>query len=238
MPQILGQMSKEIKFSIGTQDFSASNERPKLALAAMNIIAKWSVLEGFLSQLFVNMLGSNPYPGAAIYQALTSAAAQDAAFRAIAAIATKDSSQDEKDIFEAILKLVKNTRQRRNKIAHWVWGYSEDIPDGVLLCDPSKIMQFQVNLADATRRKEMHEIGSLFREIRKEIFVYYQTDFQDISQAIQLRINQADDLRKLLMVRPFPEVAAQRLQLLLDQPEVLSGVCRLRKRRKILPKEY
>lgn len=146
MPQPLSSLGNKISYSIGNNTDSPSTHRPQLALAAMNVLAEWSILESFLLGLFTQMLGENPRPAAAIYGALTSDTSKRAALRAVAKVALRN--QQEKDVFEAILDLYKTCAKHRNKIAHWIWGWSKELPDAVLLMDPSEHMAKSVETGE------------------------------------------------------------------------------------------
>ena len=132
----------------------------------MNVIAEWSILENFMSGLFVTMLGANPGPAIAIYSALTSAAAQRDALRAVA---SNVMSPDELDVFDAILSLFTSAAKDRNKIAHWIWGYSTDLPDAVLLGDPKAMLAFRTAVLASTT--EVDRTSALPELPKDDIFV-------------------------------------------------------------------
>jgi len=156
-----------------------------LALGAIKVITEWSLLESLLLSLFVKMLGANPAPGAAMYAALTGSTAQNSALLALAKLSF---SRDNYELFRAVLEMQKSTAKNKNKLVHWVWHYSAELPDAALLCDPKDILQHKVELKSWTdngsngsepilpnknivvvRIKDLHEI---FEEVRHLILLF------------------------------------------------------------------
>ena len=241
MPQPLSSVRPDAGIFLGNNFDNPSDQRPGLALLAMKVIAEWSILESFMQSLFVTMLGANPRPAATIYASLKGA--QKDAFRALAD--TILVSQDERDVFEAILKLRDTVGKLRDRIAHGVWGHSNNIPDGVLLCDSEDWMEHQVALREYTEALETHllsapRVGASDLESRPEIpklpldqiFVWYERDFVNASAQIQQVMEYVVRFRFVLMRNHPVNQDGQELQRLLSQPPILEHVSRLRERRK------
>jgi hypothetical protein len=168
----------------GRFDGPADKHR-ELALGAIKVITEWSLLESALLSLFVKMLGANPAPGAAMYAALTGSTAQNSALLALAKLSF---SHDNYELFHAVLEMQKSTAKKTNKLVHWVWHYSAELPDAALLCDPKDILQHKVELKSwmdngsngsapilpnknivVVRIKDLHEI---FDEVRHLILLF------------------------------------------------------------------
>jgi hypothetical protein len=64
---------------------------------------------------------------------------------------------DELRALKALIKIAKTHQKSRNKLAHWVWGYSVQLPTALLLMDPKK---------------------NAGRPGKSDIFVYNETDFK------------------------------------------------------------
>ncbi len=195
----------------------------------MKVIAEWSILESFMQGLFVTMLGANPGPAAAIYASLISPAAQKDAFRALAKISL--SSDDEKDVFEAILKVFDTAIRPRNVIAHWEWGHSPNIPDGVLLGDPEALTRYNVAAKEFTDALGTDPRPTRPQFPRDDIFVWYAQDFANASAQIQLLIGYVTDFRFVLTRQHPVNRDGQLLQQLLSEPQIHEHVSRIRERR-------
>ena len=149
-------------------------ERPEHALLAMTIVAKAAELDAYLSGLMITFLGAKATPAFAMFDAIHQTA-QNAGLRAVAkTVLTKDDH----DIFSALLLLAKTADKHRNRLAHWMWAYSEDIADGLLLINPPD------NFAFLVRTSERLEAGQRFSSgndgpDRSKILVYTKQDLQD-----------------------------------------------------------
>jgi hypothetical protein len=51
-------------------------------------------------------------------------------------------------IIDALLKVIESHEKIRNKIAHWYWGISDEIPDGLALVDPKQILVRDARIMD------------------------------------------------------------------------------------------
>lgn len=96
-------------------------------------IAKWSVVDTHLGYLFISLLRSNEGLGAALYGDFESAKAKS---NAIKALAVASLSADENDLISRLLKHVSSQQKTRDKLAHWLIGTSEDLPDSLILVNP------------------------------------------------------------------------------------------------------
>jgi|GEM_PF-1322985 len=210
---------------IGNNIDNPSDHRPALALLAIKVLAEWSILESFINGLFVMMLGANPRPAAAMYVALAGGAAQRAAFEAVADLALID--QQEKDVFAAISHLIRRSAKGRNKIAHWIWGHSPEIPDAVLLCDPVVLLEHRV----AATAEAENPTGKDIPFPNNEIFAFFDTDFKDMSANIQLLMGMVSTFRFLVNRHHPANTGGAQLQQLLQQPQIRSFVDDLNKRR-------
>lgn len=227
MPEKLLNVSSKPAFPISAKGNGPSITHPELALLAMSIMSDWSLLEGAMSSLFVNMLGANPIPGTAMYASLTSTAAQKSALRAVA---TASLSTNRQDVFEAILTHFGSVAKERNKIAHWLWGTSPDIPDAVLLTNPSSLTEYTAQMFDHLH--EGREPRFTFPE--EEIYVWRKQDFLEVTR----RLHQVMEYIRLFDIAISPprqfsvdsnEQALRKLQL---EPEIRQALLRQQKRQK------
>jgi hypothetical protein len=167
----------------------------------MNVVAEWSILESFINGLFVELLGAGATTAAAIFSSIRSQAGQRDAFRAVASVALEDD-QDNQDILVAVLEVCDRASRLRNRICHWVWGHSRELPDAVLLGDPTAMTTHRATMLDYTHevmkpgsRPPMPEIDE------RRIYVYREADFVEASQKIQ---------RAIALVASFEGALAQR----------------------------
>jgi hypothetical protein len=232
MPQPLSRVNPNATLIIGNNCDNPSDHRPEIALLAIKVIAEWSILESFLQGLFVKLLGSNPALGAAMYSSLSGTSARRDAFRAVAKLSL---SPEELEIFDAIFSLYITAAKQRNNVAHWVWGYSPQIPDGVILCNPNVFMDFNVRIEQFTAALIWEEKVEFPQFNKDQVFVFYAHDFTGMSERIQ-RLMHFVSLFKAVAIPAIPTTPANQdrtlFLMLSHEPEILEYVSRLHQRQK------
>lgn len=213
----------------------------------MNVVAEWSILEGFVSTLFVDMLGENPVPALSVYSSIQSTRGQMDALRAVAE-SILDS--EECDALEAVLSTYKRASADRNRIAHWVWGHSRELPDAVLLCEPKAYAAHRAAVNEYTAKviasagRRPHEERSPFPDISRDvILVYRANDFDSASQQIHGAIRLVAAFSGYMHTKRTQRTmggtldgrAAEERQQLFAEPEVREHLDRLAERRKKSP---
>jgi hypothetical protein len=149
---------------------------PALAAIALEAIASWSNVEAFLLRLFIQVLGGNESLAASVYLSLEGQSAKTSAISAAAANALAARGQ-ELQVLEALLSIAKTNEKERNKLAHWAWGDSPNLPDALLLLNP----RVHIENLDAS-----------------QIYVYREQDFRSIIQANDRLCGFAMDLEFVL----------------------------------------
>ena len=161
MPQPLSRVMPNASVVIGNAGDRPLHLHPDLAVLAIEAIASWSNVESFMLNMFIQLFGGNESMSANIYLSLENQSAKNAAINAAADTALKEKPE-ELSVFKAIMAIAKTNEKSRNKLAHWTWGDSPNIADGVLLIDPRS------------------SIGDLDKS---EIYVYKAQDLNAIIQA-------------------------------------------------------
>lgn len=161
MPQPLSRVLPNASLFIGNAGDRPLERHPALATVALEAIASWSNVEAFLLHLFIQLLGGNESLATSVYLSLEGQSAKTGAIKAAAKNALVNREQ-ELQVLEALLSFAKTNEKERNKLAHWVWGDSPNLPDALLLLDPRMTTE---NLD------------------RSQIYVYREQDFRSIIQA-------------------------------------------------------
>ncbi len=138
MPQPLSNVTKHTSILIGNTGMqSPFQQRPALALLVAEVINTWCTVESFMMRLFVDLMGGHKELAAKVFLAME---IQSAKAVAITTAADSKLPDHHKALLRAILALVKTHQKSRDKIVHWTWGYSPDIPDALLLIDPKDLV--------------------------------------------------------------------------------------------------
>lgn len=142
MPQPLSRVkpnAKAVKLSEGVE------QRPEQAQAAMQAVAQCAAMETALTSVFVRMLGAQKAaPAARMFDAL---AGSNAKKDVLVAAAEHALTPEQYAVFDVLMSQYSAVLKLRYPLAHWVWGHTPDLPDSVLLCDPSHVLQLHVELA-------------------------------------------------------------------------------------------
>ena len=106
--------------------------RPHIAVLAMECIASWSLVESWLLNLWIALSGGNEAIAAEIFISLEGNSAKSAAIGKL----VKRLDPRYQALYAAISRIAKTQQKSRDKLAHWVWGHSPQMPDALLLADP------------------------------------------------------------------------------------------------------
>jgi hypothetical protein len=233
MPQRLVNVKQDAKdVAFGNLD-GPGRHRPELAQLAAQVISEWSLLDTYFSGLFVAMIGANPRPGASVYANFTATLTQAQAMRTVGKLALDAVLYD---MLEILLELYRKRGTERNRIGHWVWGHTPDLPDKVLLVEPSHFAVYHAEFANwetAVLRSGNNRLKQ--PGIRLEhIWVYGKKDFTDISERIQRLISLTGRFRNLVRAHLMQSIGGEktiqfvvRLNALLKEPEFHACVDRL-----------
>jgi hypothetical protein len=133
-PQPLTSINRNAKFSA---DPISIRRYPELAGYISDVIATWGHVECSLGVILARMLGGAARPSMAMYTAIVSTSAQMAALQAAA---EEVLSPERLELMGALLIVVKRAAAKRNKIAHWIWGISLEVPDALVLIPPTAVL--------------------------------------------------------------------------------------------------
>lgn len=154
---------------------------PDLMLLVMSVIETWARIDAHITTLLTTFLKADFLPVAAMMQALTGGEGKKAAIRAAA---TESLSKENLDLFNAVMKVITPSRNRRNEFAHHFWAISPQVPDALVLIDPKHIVRddairrdYAVKSTDITDM-EQWEAGykALPLSDTSHAFVYRKTD--------------------------------------------------------------
>jgi len=112
----------------------------EVATLVSECIGVWADIEFSHGSLLAAMLHTtDPHVTVAMYLSLSSAHSRGAV---LDAAADKALTARELDLYEAVMNFVEGAYDERNKLAHWCWGYCDELPDGLVLIDPRYRMQY------------------------------------------------------------------------------------------------
>jgi hypothetical protein len=148
-----------------------------------------SLIEYRLSLLLVRILGADAAPAIAMFSTLIP---QHSQLRALDAAAKAALDEKEYDVFKATMSVTTSVQTPRNQLAHWVWAYSTDVPNALLLADPTsgKERDREFVLALETGETDPAKIGALNTFDPAHVQVYREGDLKkardELEQASQM----------------------------------------------------
>lgn len=109
-------------------------QRPILLACGMAVIAEFASVEGHVSLLLTALADGDPEPVAAIYSVLRQGQVQSKALNAVANLALNG---EDLALLKRLMTLIRAASDERDILAHRLWFYDANIPDGVVLADPA-----------------------------------------------------------------------------------------------------
>jgi hypothetical protein len=163
MPQPLNRVNRAANILFGG---GAVATDPRVGVLPMVVISVCSNMDGQLTELLQVLLKAGSLRVVtALYQAVQSQTARNAALKAAAEKALRDPEQLR--MWRAVMKAIKPVFDHRDAFAHGAWGTSPDIPDALLLADPRLFTQSIVDHLEGGR--EDHERARLaFQRAREQ----------------------------------------------------------------------
>ena len=195
----------------------------------MNVVAEWSLLEGFVNNLFAELTGANGGSGSAIFATIRSQQGQRDAIEAV--MQTNLTDQNEREIVNCALTIYEKASKLRNRICHWIWGYCEQLPDAVLLGDPVAMTAYASAITKYSKSFSGSSTLPRFPDLdRNRIYAYKQQDFDEASERIQKAMWVVARTRNALSYTG--DQRAEEFRQLSNEPEIRTELERLNKGRR------
>ena len=198
--------------------------RPAVAVKIAQYIAEWAEIESFLGLFLALLLHANQKAVLAIYNGLENRAAQLRMLTSAAHAVLKD---DHLDVFSVLMKIdIKPMMKFRDKLAHWNWGYSEELPDALILREPADKL---ANLSDFVEFQRLghHRISRDLPINFDRLYVLKEPDLDRSLKQMSAAQNRFLEMLATIWERNSQEVRAQYLNKLKDMPPIRSELDRL-----------
>jgi hypothetical protein len=188
---------------------NAMKQRPQLGVLIAYAIASWAYVEASLGNFLTLLLGSSAAPTIAVFMNSKMASQQ---INDVRAAAKAVLSERDFILANAVFNLASQAADQRNALAHSLWGYSDDVPDGIIAV--SSVHFLNDNFKNAVG----DQVAQRFDKPHKsEIWVYKEEDLIEIIEKIEslwsyipmlVPLNtQDEDVRQQIweQFRQFPE---------------------------------
>jgi hypothetical protein len=180
-PQPLSRVKPDARVIAGPGQ-QTFDRRPAFASYVAQIIAQWSYCEANLRSILTVLLSAEAGPVTAMVEALRSSTTQ---FDMIKAAALSKLIDPELASLEAVMALARKGARGRNRIAHDIWAFSDDLPDAIILVQPEGYSQIFVDLqkylASPLSAAPLPNVPIPFiGPSPDKCFVYKEADFREI----------------------------------------------------------
>jgi hypothetical protein len=212
--QPLSRVRPNAHVEFGNSDATIS--RPKVALRIAQCVAEWADTETLLGILLATLLNTDAKSALALWAATDNRAAQ---IRILSAVAEQKLPENG-DLWTVIKQLyVTPAMKDRDKLVHWCWGSTADLPDDLLLMKPSEKITFHHDAFGAPSKPQISGEG---------IFVVTEADLIRMAQRFLTAKNYVLEVRSLVWDRHPPHWRAEQYQRLCNEPQIAEALIRLR----------
>ena len=162
--------------------------RPLLAIDIANIASNWTKLEHTLSLPFTTILAGQEPSAFEAYHELFEINLRHKMY--IAAAKRKKLPKELLTEAEILHKKVRKVGSRRNNVVHGTWAYCDDLPNSLLLCEPSALnRQLDEFFAQFHDRVELADEGKVRDSWSFDLSIddfeeYSHDDFGEITKSI------------------------------------------------------
>ena len=199
--------AKEVSFSV-----KALDERPGLAIRVMGVINTWAHIDHMLTIIASTVLKADFKIVAEMLRAISGGEAKRAAILA----AVNTGLPDEAELFAAIWKATKPSRNRRNEFAHHLWGTCPQLPDDLLLADPRVSSVKYASYLEAKKSAGASPGLAMFTNF-SEIMVYRDRDLGEETRAARIAMKLTG---RFFALADDTSISDQMRQKLLSEPAI------------------
>jgi hypothetical protein len=204
-------------------DPAAVRRYPNLATDIAEIVALWSRVDTALGAILAYMLKAGVRASTAMYGAILSSQAQ---MDALEAAAKATLNKRDFELFGAVMVVIKRAGAKRHKIAHWIWAYSDQIPDALVLIDPDALLEYHTKSSEMMMAARAGDFSVTSTKVDlSHAFVYRSNDFADIIAELKEEI--ANEFTVVTMTTGVDDGPRNRLSAL---PQIREALQRIRAR--------
>lgn len=205
-------------------DQNTISSRPKIAIKIAECIAEWAEIETVLGMFLGFLLHTSSKAALAMYAALENRAAQ---FRMLDAATKSELPSSHYDVISVLHTIyIRPAMRDRDRLAHWCWGHSPDLPNDLLISQPSDktLGTFRANQLGKGTQLALPSDHST-------IFVITEDDITRMLERFRKTKLLTLYAAGSVWTENTPQERAEHLQTLSNEPEIQKGLIRLNEAR-------
>jgi len=213
---------------VKTVKYTTWGDRPVMTMNATlgakvaQCIAAWSEIETLLGMFLGVILHANQNAALAMYSTVENRSAQ---LRMIEVAAQANLVQDASDVISIFIATrIRPAMKLRDKLAHWVWGYADELPEALLIREPSASIKDYAEVIKTGNPRDVPADHDKIFALRENDLDRYISNFRDVN--LNLRVAMAS-----VIISNPPHEREQYLRQLSNTPAVQKGLDRLREAR-------
>jgi hypothetical protein len=205
-------------------DPNTISSRPEIAVKIAECIAEWTEIETLLGLFLGFLLHTTPKAALAMYAGVENRASQ---LKMLDAAASAELPPEHYDVLATLRAVyIRPAMKERDKLAHWSWRHSPDLPDALLLTEPAN-KTLGLYQANEIGRGELVDVPSRFTTI----FVVKEADLIRTLERFRRTKRLIQQAASTVWSRVAPHERAAQLQQLSNEPEIQQGLNRLKEAR-------
>lgn len=177
MPKPFRDLYTAKDFAFG---FDTAAAIPAIAARVGSCVTSWSYVEHQMAVLLGVLINAENEASIAAFSAIKNSNQQRSALEAAA---KKLLSEAERDLLKRILLKIQLTSEKRNTIAHGLWGVVGGVEDRAVLISQSDMSGWNASVLIAS---DKGQYNPNFEVIAERLEVYEFQDFDEIASEIQL----------------------------------------------------
>jgi hypothetical protein len=197
--------------------------RPKVAVRVAECIAEWADIETMLGLFLGLLLNSDSKAALAMYSSVENRSSQR---KMIMAAGESKLDADHFDVLSAVMTAsVAPVMRARDKLAHWCWANSDDLPNDLLLSEPSEKMTSHF----IAIHRDQHVPAGDFDT--SKVFVITEAYLKRLAEQLREAKSNVTELAATVWEVYTPAKRAEYLRQLSNRPLVREALARLREAR-------
>jgi hypothetical protein len=209
---------------------NAVAQRRTVGIKIAECISEWAEIETVLGLFLALLLHANEKAALAMYSAVENRAAQ---LRMISSAAESTLKPSHFDAISVLLSsAIRPCMKERDRLAHWCWGYSDQVPEYLLITEPSNKLALLLNAVNNQAK------GLKPPTIRVDFNKVFVLTAEDLERTLS-RFSDALELLQVALASVWAANSQQSrdeyLQQLSNKPQIRSGLLRLEESRRKNP---